>query len=68
MAYAASHAWLIKWDKFVVPLPFSRIAVAIGAPRYVPRVSDAASIERLQLEMERELKQLFASARAGLQR
>ena len=68
MAYAASHAWLIKWDKFVVPLPFSRIAVAIGAPRYVPRVSDAASIERLQLEMERELNQLFASARAGLQR
>ncbi len=68
MAYAASHAWLIKWDRFVVPLPGCRIAVAIGAPRYVPRVSDAASIERLQLEMEQELKQLFARARAGLQR
>src|SRR4051812_33747288 len=39
MAYAASRAWLIKWDKFVVPWPLSRVVIAIGAPRYVPRVT-----------------------------
>ena len=33
MAYAASRAWLIKWDKFVIPVPFARIGIAIGAPR-----------------------------------
>jgi lysophospholipid acyltransferase (LPLAT)-like uncharacterized protein len=67
MAYAASRAWLVHWDKFVIPVPFSRVAVAIGAPRYVPRVVNAAGIERLQREMERELKSLFDTARAALQ-
>ena len=37
MAYAASRAWLIEWDKFVIPWPFSRIVIAVGAPRQVPR-------------------------------
>ena len=32
LAYAASHAWLVHWDKFVLPWPFARIAVAIGEP------------------------------------
>ncbi len=66
MAYAASHAWLIQWDKFVIPVPFARISIAVGKPRYVARVLDAAGIERLQGEMEQELKQLYAKARAGL--
>jgi lysophospholipid acyltransferase (LPLAT)-like uncharacterized protein len=67
MAYAASRAWLIKWDKFVIPVPFSRIAIAIGPPCYVPRVTDAAMLERLQGEMEQELKRLYALARVALQ-
>jgi lysophospholipid acyltransferase (LPLAT)-like uncharacterized protein len=66
MAYAASRAWLIKWDKFVIPVPFARISIAIGAPRYVARVLDAAAIETLQQQMEQELKQLYARARSGL--
>jgi lysophospholipid acyltransferase (LPLAT)-like uncharacterized protein len=66
MAYAASRAWLIKWDKFVIPVPFARISIAIGKPRYVARVLDAAGVETLQREMEAELKQLFAKAHAGL--
>jgi len=68
MAYAASRAWLIKWDKFVVPYPFSRIAIAVGAPRYVPRVTDAAAIERMQGELKAELKNLYHVARAALGR
>ncbi len=67
MAYAASRAWLIKWDKFVIPVPFARIAIAIGAPRYVPRVLDAAGVEALQAEMEQLLRRLFESARAALE-
>ena len=67
MAYAASRAWLIKWDKFVIPLPGARIAIAIGPPVYVPRVTDAAGLERLQQEMEGELKRLYGVARAALQ-
>jgi lysophospholipid acyltransferase (LPLAT)-like uncharacterized protein len=66
MSYAASRAWLIKWDKFVIPLPGSRIALAIGPPCYVPRVTDAASLGRLQVQMEQELKRLYGVARAAL--
>jgi lysophospholipid acyltransferase (LPLAT)-like uncharacterized protein len=66
LAYAASRAWLVKWDKFVIPVPFSRIAIAVGPPRYVPRVSDGKALERLQAEMELELKRLYHEARAAL--
>jgi lysophospholipid acyltransferase (LPLAT)-like uncharacterized protein len=66
MSYAASRAWLIHWDKFVIPLPFARIAIAIGPPRYVPRVTDAQALGRLQAQMEAELKRLYGVARAAL--
>jgi lysophospholipid acyltransferase (LPLAT)-like uncharacterized protein len=66
MAYAASRAWLVKWDKFVIPAPFARIVIAIGAPRYVPRVTDAKGLEQLQSDMEAELKKLYETAAAGL--
>jgi hypothetical protein len=66
MSYAASRAWLIKWDKFVIPVPFSRIAIAIGPPRYVPRVTDGPTLERLQAEMETELRRLYGVAQAAL--
>jgi lysophospholipid acyltransferase (LPLAT)-like uncharacterized protein len=68
MAYAATRAWRIKWDKFVLPVPFSRVAIAIGAPRYVSRVTDAAAIERVQGELKEEMKRLFGVARASLRR
>jgi hypothetical protein len=66
MAYAASRAWLIQWDKFVIPVPFARISIAIGAPRYVARVLDAAGMEALQREMELELQRLYRQASACL--
>lgn len=66
LAYAASRAWLVKWDKFVIPVPFSRVAIAIGAPRYVPRVTNAAGMEELQADMEAELAMLYRVAASGL--
>jgi lysophospholipid acyltransferase (LPLAT)-like uncharacterized protein len=66
LAFAASRASLVKWDKFVIPWPFARIAIAIGPTRYVPRVLDAGHVEKLQREMETELLRLFGVARAAL--
>jgi lysophospholipid acyltransferase (LPLAT)-like uncharacterized protein len=66
MAYAASRAWLIQWDKFVIPMPFARISIAIGEPRYVARVLDAAGVEALQAQMEQELHRLYQAASARL--
>jgi lysophospholipid acyltransferase (LPLAT)-like uncharacterized protein len=66
LAYAASRAWLIAWDKFVIPWPFSRIVIAVGAPRQVPRTLQPAALEVLQKEMAGELKNLFTVARDAL--
>jgi lysophospholipid acyltransferase (LPLAT)-like uncharacterized protein len=66
LSYAASSAWKIKWDRFVIPKPFSRIVVAVGEPVYVPKGLDAAALEGLQLEMERRLCGLFRTAEAAL--
>ena len=68
MAYAATRAWRIKWDRFVIPKPFARIAIAIGPPRYVPRVLDAAGLEQLQQDMALELRRLYQTARQALPR
>lgn len=69
MAYAAQRAWLVSWDKFVIPWPFTRIAIAIGAPRQVPRTlasDDQGGFAALQLQMEQELHGLARKARAAL--
>lgn len=66
MAYAASRAWRIKWDRFVIPKPFARIAIAIGPARYVPRTLDAQTLATLQEEMAAELRRTFEVARRAL--
>ncbi len=66
LAFAASRAWLIAWDKFVIPWPFSKIVIAVGAPRQVPRTLQPAALEALQKEMAVELKNLFATASNAL--
>lgn len=66
LAFAASRAWLIAWDKFVIPWPFSRIVIAVGPPRQVPRAMPPAALTALQEEMKVELKRLFGVARDAL--
>jgi lysophospholipid acyltransferase (LPLAT)-like uncharacterized protein len=62
LSYAASRAWKIKWDRFVIPAPLSRIVIAVGEPVYVPKGLDAAGLERAQLDMERRLRAAFEEA------
>jgi lysophospholipid acyltransferase (LPLAT)-like uncharacterized protein len=66
LSYAASSAWKIKWDRFVIPKPFSRIVVAVGEPVYVSKGLNAAGLEKLQLDMEQRLSGLFRAAQAAL--
>ncbi len=64
MTYAASRAWKIQWDRFVIPKPFARIAIVIGSPVYVGKGLDAEGLARLQSEMEENLRILYARARS----
>jgi len=66
MAYAASRAWKIKWDRFVIPKPFARIAIAVGEPVYVAKGLDAAGLVRYQSEMEQRLHDLYVQAKNAL--
>lgn len=66
LSYAASRAWLVHWDKFVLPWPGARIAIAIGAPYEVPRGADGADLTALQEELARRLHATFHAARAAL--
>jgi lysophospholipid acyltransferase (LPLAT)-like uncharacterized protein len=66
LSYAASRAWKIKWDRFVIPWPLSRIVIAVGEPVYVAKGLDAAGLARLQSDMERRLAGLFKEAESAL--
>jgi lysophospholipid acyltransferase (LPLAT)-like uncharacterized protein len=66
LAFYASRASLIAWDKFVIPWPFSKIVIAVGEPRQVPRTMSPSALEPLQAEMAAELKRLFGVARDAL--
>ena len=66
MSFAASHAWKLQWDRFVIPMPGARVAIAIGEPVWVPKGLNVAALEVLQADMERRLQALFESARAML--
>jgi lysophospholipid acyltransferase (LPLAT)-like uncharacterized protein len=66
LSYAASRAWRIKWDRFVIPFPLSRIVIAVGEPVYVPKGLDAAGLADVQADMERRMRALFEEAEHAL--
>jgi hypothetical protein len=67
VSVAASHAFRFPtWDRFELPLPFSRVVIAYGEPVKMPRGVDAESLARLQGEMAARLQALQQEARAAL--
>ncbi len=66
MAFAASRAWSIQWDRFVIPWPFAHVAIVVGKPFDVPKGLDAEGLENFQVELEELLKDLSELARANL--
>ena len=54
MACAADRAWYLnRWDNFMIPKPFARVAVAIGEPYPVPSdiALDALEAHRLNVQL-----------------
>jgi len=69
VTFAASRTWRLKtWDRFEIPLPFSRVVIAFGEPLRVPRATDAAAQSRLLEDLARRLDDLNGAARAALKR
>lgn len=64
MGVGASSAWRFdSWDRFLVPRPFSRVRVAYGEPRHIPREASRSELRRYARELEETLNRL--TARAG---
>jgi lysophospholipid acyltransferase (LPLAT)-like uncharacterized protein len=62
---AAESAWVLNsWDKFVIPKPFSRVALHMSALMRVPGDAGDAAIERCYAEMQKALERVRDSAEA----
>ncbi len=68
VAVAASRAYRFPtWDRFELPLPFSRVAIVYGDPVKVGRALNADALADLQRQMAARLFELRATAEAALQ-
>ena len=56
-------AWRLKsWDRFLIPKPFSRVAISWGKNTEAPRASDPLVIEAKRLEVELALERARLNA------
>ncbi|HEY6727505.1 MAG TPA: lysophospholipid acyltransferase family protein [Polyangiaceae bacterium] len=55
LASAARHAWVLQgtWDRFEVPLPFTTVTIAVGAPRSFAPTSEGALELACAIQRER---------------
>ena len=53
-----------SWDKFLVPLPFSKAVMIFGEPIHVPKGADEETVELLRIELEQEIHRLEKEADA----
>jgi lysophospholipid acyltransferase (LPLAT)-like uncharacterized protein len=67
VSVAASRTWRFgTWDRFELPLPFSRVVLAYGDPVRVARVLNSEGLARMQAEMAERLQSLNTEAHAVL--
>jgi len=67
MAYAASRYWQLKsWDKFIIPKPFSKIVIAVGAPHFVAKKLTAEELEQERKNIEKEMMECIKTAKEGI--
>jgi hypothetical protein len=54
--FSSKKAWITKsWDRFLVPKPFTRVAVRWGEPVFIPKDADDRALGDYRLEVERRL-------------
>lgn len=62
LAYAASSGWYLKsWDRFLLPRPFSRIAISVGEPLMVTKADSADNFANACQTMNDRLNNLASN-------
>lgn len=65
LAVAARHKVTFNtWDRFELPLPFSRLALLVGEPLWVRTEDRGPALEARRLELESRLNHLFFRCQA----
>ncbi len=54
------------WDNFMIPLPFARIALAVGEPIEVPRALSRDDIEATRQVLQAAMDSLLSRAQQQL--
>lgn len=68
MAFAAKPAFVLKtWDKFVIPVPFGRVCIALGEPYFPPAGLSDEQMQAAQRDMERRMLETYREARKALE-
>jgi len=63
ITYGAERAFVLKsWDRFMIPWPFSRVAVIFGDPVYVRRDLTENQLEEKRIELEQRLNEITKRA------
>jgi hypothetical protein len=69
MTYSAKKAKIFaSWDRFMLPVPFTRCRVIYGNPVFVPDRADAAAFEQCRIELENELQRITTEADRAVER
>jgi lysophospholipid acyltransferase (LPLAT)-like uncharacterized protein len=67
IAFAAEPAFVLKtWDKFVLPVPFGRVTIAVGEPYFPPHRMTDEEMAAAQEEMEKRMLATYRLARDSL--
>jgi lysophospholipid acyltransferase (LPLAT)-like uncharacterized protein len=63
VTYSASRRIVFRsWDRFNLPLPFSRVVYVWGDPLFVPRELSKEALEEKRLQLEQRLKAITQEA------
>ena len=64
---AADRAWYLnRWDNFMVPKPFARIVLAIGAPHPIPSDAPLDGLESHRVAVQEAVMSLMADSENAL--
>lgn len=67
MGFAAAKFWRIRsWDRMIIPRPFTRVALAVGAPQRVARSLSPEELEAERRRLEELLDALTLRAEAAV--
>lgn len=68
VACAADRAWhLNRWDNFMIPKPFARIALAVGEPYEIPKDAPLDGLEPHRVNVQAAVMSLMAKSEAILE-